>query len=122
VAAATDGGVMGKWAAALLDDVPLAAPHHMPVEAADGLRNLQRQGEVPIEVVALAHEQITAMGVTYYSYDVVAPRVWELRQNVTPYDAWYVALAEYLEAPLATLDVRLTRAPGPRCDFLVPPT
>lgn len=106
----------------LLEGVPLAAPHHMPVEAANGLRNLQRQGKVTVDVVAFAHDQITALAVTYHAYNVVAPRLWELRKNVTPYDAWYVALAEYLEAPLATLDLRLTRAPGTRCDFLVPPT
>jgi predicted nucleic acid-binding protein len=121
VAAATDGGAIGEWAAAVLDGVPLAAPHHMPAEVANGLRNLRRQGDVPVEIVALAHEQVSAMGVTYHAYDVVAARVWQLQENVTPYDAWYVALAEYLEAPLATLDARLTRAPGPRCDFLVPP-
>ncbi len=106
----------------LLEGVPLAAPHHMPVEAANGLRNLQRQGKVTVDVAAFAHDQITALAVTYHAYNVVAPRLWELRKNVTPYDAWYVALAEYLEAPLATLDLRLTRAPGTRCDFLVPPT
>jgi len=47
-------------------------------------------------------------------------RVWQLRANVTPYDAWYVALAEALDVPLATLDLRLATAPGPRCRFLTP--
>ena len=53
-------------------------------------------------------------------YDSVAARVWELRHNVTPYDAWYVALAEGLDCELATLDGNLSRAPGPRCRFLTP--
>ncbi|MGI9033553.1 MAG: type II toxin-antitoxin system VapC family toxin [Acidimicrobiales bacterium] len=49
-------------------------------------------------------------------------RVWELRRVVTAYDAWYVAVAESLSVPLATLDRKLGRAPGPRCAFEMPPT
>ncbi len=44
----------------------------------------------------------------------------ELRENVTSCDAWYVALAESLNAPLATVDLRLAKAAGPRCAFLTP--
>lgn len=55
------------------------------------------------------------------AYPAVAARVWELRDRCTAYDAWYVALAERLDAPLATLDLRLTAAPGPTCCFLTPP-
>jgi len=47
------------------------------------------------------------------------PRIWELRDNVTPYDAAYVALAEALNAPLLTADARFAAAPGPRCEFRV---
>ncbi|HVR95858.1 MAG TPA: type II toxin-antitoxin system VapC family toxin [Thermoanaerobaculia bacterium] len=50
-----------------------------------------------------------------------AERVWELRANVTSYDAWYVAVAEQFDLPLATLDRHLARATGPRCRFLLPP-
>jgi predicted nucleic acid-binding protein len=53
-------------------------------------------------------------------YASVADRVWELRRTVTAYDACYVALAELLDAPLATLDVRLARAPGLRCQVITP--
>ena len=62
-----------------------------------------------------------ALPVELFRYDLVAARVWELRGNLTCYDGWYVALAERLEAPMATLDVELTRAPGVRCSFLTPP-
>lgn len=51
---------------------------------------------------------------------VVADRTWELRDNVSAYDGCYVALAELLAADLATLDRRLSRAPGPLCRFLLP--
>lgn len=50
-----------------------------------------------------------------------APRIWQLRYNLTAYDAWYVAIAESLELSLATLDLRLARASGPICDFELPP-
>ena len=46
-------------------------------------------------------------------------RIWELRDNVSAYDATYVAVAEALEAPLVTADGRLARAPGPRCTVVV---
>ena len=49
-----------------------------------------------------------------FPYAPFASRVWELRDNVSPYDAWYVALAESLQADLVTLDRRLTRAAGCR--------
>ncbi len=60
------------------------------------------------------------LGVRLHPFEPFAERVWALRETVSAYDAWYVALAEALDAPLATLDVRLTQAPGPRCSFLVP--
>lgn len=45
----------------------------------------------------------------------------ELRDNVTSYDAWYIALAESLGSSVATLDRRMAKAPGPRCNFEIPP-
>jgi predicted nucleic acid-binding protein len=53
-------------------------------------------------------------------YPPFADRVWELRASVSAYDAWYVAVAEELACPLATLDARLSRAAGPRCAFELP--
>ena len=58
-----------------------------------------------------------ALDITLFPYEPFAGRIWELRSNVTCYDAWYVALAEALEVPVATLDVRLTQAAGPACEF-----
>jgi predicted nucleic acid-binding protein len=55
-------------------------------------------------------------------YEMLAGRVWELRDNLTSYDASYVALAEVLRVPLATLDVKLSKAPGTTCSFQLPPT
>jgi len=55
-----------------------------------------------------------------YPFEPFLERAWELRDNVTVYDAWYVALAEALDAPLVTSDDRLRRADGPRCPVLAP--
>lgn len=65
---------------------------------------------------------LAAPPVTLYPYAPCAVRAWELRANVTTHDAWYVALAELLDAPLATLDRSLSRASGPRCTFVLPTT
>lgn len=56
-----------------------------------------------------------------FPYGSFAARAWELRADHTASDAWYVALAEALGTRLATLDLRLSRAPGERCEFAVPP-
>jgi predicted nucleic acid-binding protein len=68
----------------------------------------------------LAHADLLDLGVELFPYEPFAQRIWDLRATVTPYDGWYVALAEHLDAPLATLDRRLGRAPGPTCAFLTP--
>ena len=61
------------------------------------------------------------LDIEFYPFRPFAERVWRLRANLTVYDAWYVALAEALGWSLLTLDCRLSRASGPRCDVIVPP-
>lgn len=68
-----------------------------------------------------AHSDLLDLGIELYPFRPFAERVWELRSNLTAYDAWYVALAEVLDWPLLTLDRRLSRATGPRCEIIVPP-
>ena len=121
VAALIDDGPAGRWAEELVASTPLAAPHLMPVEAANILRRAALAGDVSDDIASLAHADLLALVVELFPYDVLADRIWELRGAVTTYDGWYVALAESLKAPLATLDGRLTRAPGPRCSFIGPP-
>ena len=60
-----------------------------------------------------------ALDVTRYAHDIMWERVWELRQNLTAYDAVYVALAEALDAPLLSADQRLARSAGQACIELV---
>ena len=57
--------------------------------------------------------------ITLHPAEPFLHRMWELRHNVTPYDAWYVALAEALDAPLLTTDARLARSIGIRCEIVV---
>lgn len=121
VAALVDDGPAGHWAEALLAGQPLAAPHLMPVEAANILRRAALAGDVPDAVATLTHADLVALPAELFPYEPFSTRVWELRGAVTAYDAWYVAIAETLDVPLATLDGRLVRAPGPRCRFLTPP-
>lgn len=93
----------------------------MPVEVANILRRTVLAGDLSVELATLAHNDLLALRVHLYPYEPFAQRVWELRENVTAYDAWYVSLAERLEVDLATLDRRLARAPGPRCGFETTP-
>ena len=112
-----DGGPEGVWAAEQLAAGPLAAPHHMPVEVASVLRRAVLRGELSQAVAALALQDLSDLRIELFPFVPFARRVWALRDNVSTYDAWYVALAEALDVPLATLDARLGRAPGCRCVF-----
>jgi predicted nucleic acid-binding protein len=99
----------------------VAAPRLMPVEAANVLRRSVLAGDISADVASLAHEDLTSLPIELFPYGSCASRVWALRSNLTAYDAWSVALAETLGARLATLDIRLRRASGTRCEFAMPP-
>jgi predicted nucleic acid-binding protein len=120
VAGLVDAGPDGRWADSLLEANSLAAPHLVLVEVANILRGAALLGEISEDAASLAHGDLLELRVELFPYEPFAERVWELRQNVTAYDAWYVAVAESLGSPLATLDIRLSRAAGPRCAFSTP--
>ena len=120
VAALIDDGDVGRWAERQLTAGRAAAPHLMPAEVGSILRRTARFGSISIDMASVAHAVLPGLDVALFPYAPFASRVWELRENVTPYDAWYVALAESLQADLVTLDRRLTRAPGCRCRFRSP--
>ncbi|PSK92407.1 putative nucleic acid-binding protein [Haloactinopolyspora alba] len=120
VSALVDGGAEGQWAEEQLAAGQLAAPHLMLVEAADILRRATLAGTLPTQITSLAHADLLDLRVELFPYAPLGDRVWELRQNMTSYDAWYVALAEHLDAPLATLDAKLAHSTGPRCAFVTP--
>jgi predicted nucleic acid-binding protein len=120
VAALTDAGPDGTWAASRLASQRLVAPHLLPAEAASVLRRLRHTGAISADVATLAHADLSALRVRLLPYAPFADRIWGLGENVSPYDAWYVAVAEALDVPLTTLDLRLARSPGPRCAFDTP--
>jgi len=119
VAALIDSGTDGRWAESLLAGDSLAAPHLLTAEASNILRRSALAGAISAEQASLAYSDLLDLRVELFPYAPFATRIWDLRDNVTCYDAWYVALAEALNAPLATLDIRLAKASGPRCRFLV---
>lgn len=121
VAALVDGGGAGQWAEEILVSDHLAAPHLLPVEVGNVLRRAFLAGDISGDVASMAHAELQALDVDLFPYQPVASRTWALRATLTLYDGWYVALAELLDAHLATLDRRLARAPGPECRFVLPP-
>ncbi|HWP63130.1 MAG TPA: type II toxin-antitoxin system VapC family toxin [Candidatus Binatia bacterium] len=119
VAALVDTGPDGLWAEDLIAHEDLVAPHLLLVEAANVLRRAELAGDLDRTVVSLAHGDLLRLPVELLPYAPFGARIWELRGNLSTYDAWYVAIAETLEVPLATLDRRLAGAPV-RCHVLLP--
>jgi predicted nucleic acid-binding protein len=115
-----DKGELGEWARTVIRQPHLAAPHILPAEVANALRRSETDGSISKEAGALSMRDLVDLPVQLFPFEPLAGRVWELRANLSAYDAWYVALAESLEAELITLDRRLAGAPGPRCSFVLP--
>lgn len=86
--------------------------HLLDVEFAHVLRRLVREGTLTAKRAEEAIEDVTALRITRYAPVLLLERIWRLRQNLSAYDAAYVALAEKLHAPLITRDQRLAAAPG----------
>ena len=120
VAALVDGGAAGIWAEEILMGGSLHAPELALVEATNILRRLERAGIIATPEANGAQSDLMQLEINLYSFEPFAIRIWELRHNVTSYDAWYVALAEAIGAPLATLDEHLAKAYGIACRFLTP--
>ncbi len=122
VATLCDGGDLGRWAERTLASAAgaMAAPELVFAEVANILRRAEAAGGLDAAAATAAHADLARLDLVAFPYAPFAVRVWELRGNLTAYDAWYVALAEGLDAPLATCDERLARSPGPRCRFLTP--
>lgn len=96
----------------------VAAPRIIDIEVASALRRLvfkRRLDATSAErsLIALASRP----SITRYSYEQHLPRIWQLRDRLSPYDACYVALAEALRLPLATTDARLAAAAALYCDI-----
>ena len=108
------------WASDLIDGQDLHCPALVYAECAHGLRRMERTGDVSGLEAELALLEIMALEKELYPFEPYATRIWELRHNLSCYDAWYVALAETLGCPLVTLDRRMSRAVGVECEILTP--
>ncbi len=86
--------------------------HLLDVEFAQVMRRLVREGSLARQRAEEAMDDLIALRVTRYAPALLLNRIWRLRQNLSAYDAAYVALAEELEAPLITRDQRVAAAPG----------
>jgi len=89
----------------------LHVPHLGDLEVASALRGLEARKLISASDGARALSDLLGLPLVRYAHHPLLSRVWQLRGNLTPYDAVYVALAEHLGAPLATCDARLAAAP-----------
>ena len=121
VAALVDTGPEGAWAESVVAHGSLIGPELALAEASNILRRLELTGDVSRREATAAHENLLRLDLGLFPFAPFAGRIWELRKNLASFDAWYVALAEALSCPLATLDLRLGRASGPRCEIIIPP-
>ena len=107
----------GDRLATRLANAVLHAPHILPVEVDSALRRLVAERvltEAEAEAAA-ARQQAGRMPIDLWAWESLRERAWEMRSNLSTYDAGYVALAEHIGATLVTADARLARAPGVRC-------
>jgi predicted nucleic acid-binding protein len=115
--ALSDDGAAGERARDRLKGERIAAPELIDLEVVSIIRKAHSAGYLSDHRAALALADLTEIEMDRVSHVGLLARVWELRGNVTPYDAAYVALAETIGAPLLTADAALSRAPGTRCHF-----
>jgi predicted nucleic acid-binding protein len=101
------------------DGDELHSPHLVDVEVAQGLRRLVRMGELSADRAAEAIVDLADLDLHRHAHLDLLTRGWKLRENVTAYDAMYVALAEAVDATLVTCDAPLAKAPGHRAQIEV---
>ena len=121
VAALVDASQEGRWAESAVAEGSLIGPELVLAEATNILRRLERSRLIGQLEATSAHGDLLRLEIDLFPFAPFAERVWALRDNLTSYDAWYVALAEGLDCPLLTLDRRLGRASGPTCEVITPP-
>ncbi|MBX3485691.1 type II toxin-antitoxin system VapC family toxin [Phenylobacterium sp.] len=92
----------------------LHAPHLIDLEVVQALRRHVKAGQMSSERARQSLEAWVVFPVARHVHDLLLPRIWELRDSITAYDAAYVALAEALDATLLTTDARLARSHGHR--------
>ncbi len=120
VALLLDSGSDGQWVTETLSGASLIAPSLIMFETSNIIRRHAMAGLVSADQATQAHGDLLDLSIEQWPYELLGSRVWELRKNLTSYDASYVAVAELVDAPLVTLDRRIRRAPNLRCTVTVP--
>ena len=118
VALLVDDAEFGSRSRAVYSQHDLAAPDLLFYEVTSALRKLCRLRAVATRAADQALKDMALLRISTVPYENLGGRIWELRENVSAYDSAYVAVAEFFDVPLLTFDERLTRAPGPTCEFL----
>ena len=108
------GTASGRLIAKRIADPELAlhAPHLVDVEVTQVLRRYVQEGEIDPSTAKAALDDFRALDIERHAHEPLLDRVWSLRNNITAYDAVYVALAEALDGILLTCDAKLARVPG----------
>lgn len=112
-------GRRGIIAVSRLSNDHCLAPELLDIEVLHALRGMVRRDAIPEAEARLLVSSLGALGIVRRPHLPLIPRIWELRDNLTAYDAAYVALAEALRCPLVTSDARLASAAGIRCEVEV---
>lgn len=113
--ALADDGDDGHRCRSRLAGEQLLAPEIIDLEVCSVLRKLSLRGDLTTRRAASAVSDLSAIPLRRAGHQPLLTRIWQLRVNLTPYDAAYVALAEALSVTLVTGDARLAAAPGARC-------
>lgn len=120
VNACTDDGPVGQAARVELSrDVHWAAPEHLVVEAFSAIRGRCLGGKITEDRASDALRAVSVTAIDLARTVPLLPRMWQLRANISGYDAAYVAAAESYGCPLVTADARLGGVPGLRCDVRI---
>jgi predicted nucleic acid-binding protein len=117
ITALADDGDDGDRVRVRLRDERLSAPQLIDLEVVSAWRRLARAGDLDARRVRLALDDLRALRMERVPHRPLLMRCWELRGNLTVYDAAYVALAELLNITFLTADARLARTPGPTCEI-----
>jgi predicted nucleic acid-binding protein len=120
VALLLDAGPDGRWATHELSGGDLAAPSLIAYETANIIRRHERAARISSDQAAQAHTDLLELPIEPWPYELLAARAWQLRHNLSSYDASYVALAELTSTTLVTLDRRLAAAPSLHCPVRTP--
>ncbi len=119
----THAGPVGddaRWA--LATERTIRVPFNFGAEVTSAVRRLLFAEAIDARTAEDALDYVRTVRARRYRFERFIDRTWELRDNITVYDAWYVSLSESLGTALVTADQRLVEAPGPRCPVMTPAT